>query len=158
VESFYHLVEHPGTYAERAAIAAAAAAAVALVAVALVAAVPSAAVPVLVELAVAGSVLTSAPYSVAPIPRSDSVDSLRPSQRILTAPSREVCRPAAIPVTCSAQSSSDPTALFPVSSFPLPVSYGPPQLSLSASSASSLDDLGPAIAMAVQVTRLVMRP
>jgi hypothetical protein len=159
VESFYHLVEHPGTYAERAAIAAAAAAAaaVALVAVALVAAVPSAAVPVLVELAVAGSVLTSAPYSVAPIPRSDSEDSLRPSQRILTAPSREVCRPAAIPVTCSARFFSDLVALFLVLSFPLLVSCGPPRLLLPANSSWNPGDLGLAIVMAAQAKRR-MRP
>ena len=153
MESFSHLVEHPGTYAERAAIAAAAAAAVALVA-----AVPSAAVPALVELAVAGSVLTSAPYSVAPIPKSDSEDSLHPSQRILTVPSREVCRPAAIPVTCSARFSSDLIALFLVSSFPLPVSCGPPRLLLSANSSSNLGDLGLAIVMVVQAKRRVMLP
>ena len=74
------------------------------------------------------------------------------------APSREVCRPAAIPVTCSAQSSSGLVALFLVLSFPPLVSCGPPRPLHSASFALSLDDLDLAIAMVVPEERLVMLP
>jgi hypothetical protein len=73
-------------------------------------------------------------------------------------PSREVCRPAAIPVTCSAQSSSGLVALFLVLSFPPLVSCGPPRPLRSASFALSLDDLDLAIAMVVPVERLTMLP
>lgn len=74
------------------------------------------------------------------------------------APSREVCRPAAIPVTCSAQFSSGLVALFLVSSFPLLVSCGPPRPLRSANFSWSLDDLDLAIAMVVPAERLAMLP